>query len=222
MALTPPFPLGGKRIAFSLVPEVDALVNKLSAIFLFVLLSVAAFFLGSAYGSWQTARVDSTQATLLIGFIGAAITSAAVIVALWAILSQHRTAKAQATIAHLAANGRDKDILDAKQKFLELAADPQGMGKWASAKHDSSDEARAIRLYLNSFELISLGIQSRIIDYKIYKRWNRSTVLATWAASGAYVSELRKRTGRPMLFHEFEELARDFNDLKRPKRRFGR
>lgn len=213
--------LRGKGVYFSPRPDFNVSVNRLSALFLVAITAVLMFFVGSAHGSWQAERLDATQATLLIGFIGAGITSIAVVVALWAILSQHRTAKAQATIAHLAANGRDRDILDAKQKFLELAADPQGMGKWASAKHDSSPEARAIRLYLNSFELISLGIQSRIIDYKIYRRWNRSTVLATWAASAPYVSELRKRTGRAMLFHEFEELARDFDDLKRPKRRFG-
>ena len=187
-----------------------------------MIVAVASFFGGAAYGAWRAARLDSVQATLLIGYIGCGITSAAVIVALWAIISQHRTAKAQATIAHLSDNGRDRDILKAKAVFLELALNPKGMAKWAAEKHESSKENQAIRLYLNSFELISLGIQRRIIDYKIFKRWNRSTVLHAWSAAAPYITELRKRTGRPLLFHEFEELARDFNDLKRPKRRFGR
>lgn len=198
-------------------------VNRHSAFLLVLIVAATSFFGGSAYGSWQASNVDDgVQATLLIGFIGAGITLAAVIVALWAIISQHRTAKAQATIAHLSDNSRDRDILDAKKLFLELAQNPKGMAKWAAEKHESSDQNQAIRLYLNSFELISLGIQRRIIDYKIFKRWNRSTVLHAWAAAAPYITELRKRTGRPLLFHEFEELARDFNDLKRPKRRFGR
>ena len=198
-------------------------MNKHSAFFLLLLVGVASFFAGSAYGAWQSKISDAeAHATLVIGFIGAMITSAAVIVALWAIISQHRTAKAQATIAHLAANSRDKDILDAKQAFLELSAEGRGLARWASKKQESSDENRAIRLYLNSFELISLGIQRGIIDYKIFKRWNRSTVLHAWEAAAPYITELRKRTGRSLLFHEFEELARDFNDMKKPKRRFGR
>lgn len=163
----------------------------------------------------------SQRATLLAGGLAAFATFCAIGVAVRAIAEQKQTARIQTTIAHLAANGRDKDILAAKQKFLALASEPGGLAKWAAERYESSDESQAIRLYLNSFELISLGIQNEIIDYELFKSWNRSTILSVWSSGAPYVAELRKRTGRPALFHELQELAQDFDHDKRPVRKFG-
>jgi hypothetical protein len=66
---------------------------------------------------------------------------------------------------------------------------------------------QAIKLILNDFELIAIGVQRGIIDFEFYKRWHRSGVLRHWAYAKPFVEGLRRRTSNSALFHEFEQLA---------------
>lgn len=154
----------------------------------------------------------------MAGLLTFLITAVAVCVAVWAIAAQRHSAKAQHTIAHLSRTEADRDILEAKQTFVEKAAAPGGLAKYAHKEGCKTE--RQICTVLNHFELISLGIQCGIIDLEIFKRWNRSTVLFVWEAAAPFVTEMRKQRKSPMLWHEFEELAREFNHRKRPPRFF--
>jgi Domain of unknown function (DUF4760) len=66
--------------------------------------------------------------------------------------------------------------------------------------------------------LISIGIQGGIIDFELYKRWNRSGVIQYWKHAAPFVHQLRQRTSNMALYHEFEELARWMQGETMPKR----
>jgi len=164
--------------------------------------------------------VDETsqaEVALHVGYIAGLVTVGAIAVAMVAICMQRQTARAQATLNHLAKMEFDQDFLHAKKTFLEIEANGE-LIKYADRSSAHTKNARYIRLYLNHFELVSLGIQHKIIDYDIFKRWNRKTVQLVWTAAWPFVNKLRKEFHNDQLFVEFEELAKEFGSGKR--RRF--
>lgn len=161
-----------------------------------------------------------TLITMIASFITAAATVIVASIAIWAILSQRQTARAQHTISHLAATERDRDIIIAKRIFVDRAKRRGGLAKYAHKERGRVENA--ICKVLNHYELISLGIQSGIIDCEVFRRWNRSTVLFVWRSAAPFVAEHRKLKGSPLLWHEFEELARAFDANKNPSRKINR
>jgi hypothetical protein len=162
-------------------------------------------------------RASQAQVALHVGYIAGLVTLAAIAVAWVAILLQRQTARAQTTLHHLAKMEFDQDFLRAKRVFLEEERNGS-LTKWAARDLAHEKTARYIRLYLNHFELVSLGVQHKIIDYDIFRAWNRKTVLVVWAAASPFVHKLRKEFDNEQLFLEFEELAKEFSGGKR--RRF--
>jgi hypothetical protein len=168
--------------------------------------------------SWFAVDPSSeSEVTLHVGYLAGAITVIAIGVAIAAIFAQRQTARAHATLTHLTTMEFDEDFLRAKKMFLELEAKGD-LQKYGNRKLAHTDEARLIRIYLNHFEMVSLGLQHRIIDYDIFIKWNRKTVLLVWTAASPFVNRLRKEFHNDMLFIEFEELAKEFGGSKR--RRF--
>ncbi|MBM3528616.1 MAG: DUF4760 domain-containing protein [Alphaproteobacteria bacterium] len=151
--------------------------------------------------------------------LGAAlfISIATVGVALWGILSQRAIARRRATLEHISKMEADATFIAARRKFIELSKKPEGLAPWAADDKDTSSEAQNIRLVLNEFEIVSIGIQLGIFDYETYRRWFQLTVVRFWSHGAPYIQAVRARTNHPALFHEFEELARWMNDS--PKRR---
>lgn len=192
-------------------------------------LPALAFFLMAAFGAPSWFGPETTSATagssadieadvaMHIGYLGGAITLIAIGVAVAAIFAQRQTARAQVTLTHLTKMEFDEDFLYAKKLFLELEARGELL-KYAKRKLAHTEQARNIRIYLNHFEMVSLGVQHRIIDYDIFIKWNRKTVLLVWTAAWPFVNELRKQFHNDKLFIEFEELAKEFGTNKR--RRF--
>lgn len=168
--------------------------------------------------SWFAVDTASeAEVTLHIGYLAGAVTVLAIGVAVAAIYAQRQTARAQTTLSHLTAMEFDEDFLAAKKMFLELEAKGDLL-KYGARELAHTDEARNIRIYLNHFELVSLGLQHRIIDYDIFIKWNRKTVQLVWTAAWPFVNRLRKEFHNDKLFVEFEELAKEFGSSKR--RRF--
>lgn len=189
--------------------------------FYLIAVIAAIFFLGFLSGKYQWEFHISTgwtdTSTAISAIIGALVAVAALLVAILAIVSQRQSTRAQHTITHLAEALRDKDIIAAKMLFYEKAALPGGLAKYAHKENGKAE--MAICTVLNHYELISLGIQCGTIDYEVFKCWNKSTVLKVWADASPFISETRKLHNSPMLWHEFEELARDFSSNKNPKRK---
>jgi hypothetical protein len=156
--------------------------------------------------------MNQVGATFVIGVIAAAI-------AIWGILTQRAIARQRATFDHITNSQADADMIEARQKFIQLAKENGGLAKWSGEEHEKTTEVQAIKLVLNDFELIAIGIQRGIIDLEFYKRWHRSGVVLHWNYARPFVAALRTRTGNEMLFHEFEQLAGWFTDNKPPQRK---
>jgi hypothetical protein len=138
--------------------------------------------------------------TLLVGFVAASI-------AVWGILTQRAIARRRATFDHISKTEADADFIQARRTFIELAKQKDGLSPWSSEDCEKTAEVQAIKLILNDFELIAIGVQRGIIDFEFYKRWHRSGVLRHWAYAKPFVEGLRRRTSNSALFHEFEQLA---------------
>jgi hypothetical protein len=147
--------------------------------------------------------------------------TAAAMVAIWGIASQRSITSRQTTIQYIREAERDADMIAARKKFNELAKQPDGLGPWGTDANSTSPEAQSIRMVLNEYELIAIGIQRGILDDKTYRLWHRSAVIKNWRQASPYVIAVRMRTNNDAIFHEFEEMARWYRGgPNMPKRRF--
>lgn len=158
--------------------------------------------------------MNEVQAVVFAAFLAA-------VIAIWAIFSQRAITSRQTTLEFIRASEADRDNIEARQKFNELANDPDGMGKWARDEHSQSIQAKAIRIVLNEQELVAIAIQRGILDDTTYRRFFKSGVIKTWQNAAPYVLLRRNRTGNHALYHEVEELARWYQGAPNmPRRRF--
>ncbi len=141
------------------------------------------------------------------------------LIAIWGVLSQRAIARRQVTLDHIAHLESDRDIIEARKRFVELAKAPGGLAKWAEADQEQTEEALAIGRILNSYELISIGIQRGIIDYELFKRWHRASVLKYWERGAPFVMRIRERLSNDMFFHEFEQMTGWFKENRKPPTR---
>jgi len=148
-----------------------------------------------------------------IAFVG-------IVVAIWGVVTHRLIARRRTTLDFIARAEADKDVIDARRKFIELATNSDGgLASFAEQNKESSEEAQSIQLILNEFELAAIGIQRGIIDLEVYKRWNRSTVVTYWEHALPFVTRLRARTQNSAYYHEFEQMAGWLKENKMPKRR---
>jgi len=151
--------------------------------------------------------------TLGIAFVSSLIAAA---VALWGFQYQRASNRRRNTFEHIVRMEADQSFIDARRKLIELSKTSAGLAAWAAEDKEASYEAQSIRLVLNQFEIVSIGIELGILDFETYKRWFQSTVIRFWAHSEHYVKSLRARTNNPSLFHEFEAMAQWMRDGKAP------
>jgi Domain of unknown function (DUF4760) len=150
-------------------------------------------------------------AFLLVGSLGA-------IVSVWGVTTQRAIARRRATLDHIAHSERDGDVIAARKKFIAAAKNPGGLALWADEDKEQTEEAQAIKSVLNEFELIAIGIQRGIIDYELYRRWNKSSVVRYWSNSAPFIFSLRSRLKNDAIYHEFEEMARWMKGEAMPRR----
>jgi hypothetical protein len=117
---------------------------------------------------------------------------------------------------------KDESLLRAKKRFNELTKEDGGLAKWADEKNWASDQTEAIRVVLNQFELVAVGVQRGILDLEIYRRWYKSGVLRHWAQAAPFVMAMREKLNNPMVFYEFEQLVLWLRDYKTPRRSWWR
>jgi hypothetical protein len=154
--------------------------------------------------------------TLAIALISSLVAAS---VALWGFQFQRASARRRNTFEHIVRMEADQAFIDARRKFIELSKTATGLVIWATEEKESSYEAQSIRLVLNQFEIVSIGIELGILDFETFKRWFHSTVIRFWAHAESYIKSLRARTNNPALFHEFESLAQWMKDGKVPPAR---
>jgi hypothetical protein len=143
----------------------------------------------------------------------------AVAVAIWGVLSQRAIARRQATLEYISHLESDRDIIEARKMFVELAKAPGGVAGWAEADKEQTEQALAIGRILNSYELAAIGIQRGIIDYELFKRWHKTSAIKYWERGGPFIMRIRERLNNDMFFHEFEEMVRWLKEQKKPPSR---
>ncbi len=109
-------------------------------------------------------------------------------------------------------------MIRARSKFIEMTKRDGGLASYADLSNESTEETQYIRTVLNEFELYAIGIQRGIIDFELYKRWNRSGVIRYWTHAAPFIYQLRARTKNDALYYEFEELVRWMKGEAMPKR----
>jgi len=160
-----------------------------------------------------------TAGVLLFGVPLALIIAAlAALIAIWAVITQRIIARRRATLNHIIRQESDSELIKSRQLFITTAKSNGGLVPWSEEDKEKSNQAQAIRLFLNEFELISISIQKGIIDYEMYKRWNKSGTLGVWASAAPFIYRLRERLDNDAIFHEFEQLANWLKDDRMPKR----
>lgn len=168
--------------------------------------TAAGAFLGSAWALRHFRTATETGATLFVGYVGAAVAIAAAIVAIWGVYSQRVLTRRQTTIQHIAALKADRSIQETIKKFIEISKGQDNMATWANADREGEENTLAITTVLNTFELMSTGIQRGIFEYALIKQYHASTIKRFWTAAHPFVVAVRNRTNTPTLWIEFEAL----------------
>jgi hypothetical protein len=157
------------------------------------------------------ASLNEVEAILLGALIAA-------ILAAWAVVTQRIVTRRLTTIQRLAEIEADRDMIEARNAFNVLS-NPGGKLSTIANAHDlSQEETDHIRAVLNTYEQTSVGIQFGILDFKIVRAVQRSSLLRDWSRSAPFVYKLRAELNNPAIYHEFEELARWLQDRKMPRR----
>lgn len=137
-------------------------------------------------------------ATLAVGCVAAMF-------AYWGIQSQRGIARRRATLDFIMKTETDGDMIRARLKFIELTKNINGLGPWAALDKENTDETQKIKLILNEFELIAIGIKQGIIDKNLYCNWFKSGAIKHWDHAEPFVNILRSRTGNNALYAEFQQ-----------------
>jgi hypothetical protein len=141
-----------------------------------------------------------------------------VLIAAWGVISQRAIARRLATMNLLVSLDSDKALIDARKTFINLAATPPNLIACAQRANWSTQDAEAIRLVLNQFELVSIGIQRGVLDFEFYKRWYKSAVVRHWKTAHPFVVELRRLMKNELVYYEFQQLAGWMESDRRPPR----
>lgn len=142
----------------------------------------------------------------------------AFLVAVWGVMSSRRISSRQVTVEQMSSTLNDSDYIKARKLFVDISRIPGQAAICAQDENIYSKQSQAIRLVLNNWELISIGIQRGIIDYGIVERFHRGAIITDWEISAPFVLELRRRIKNPKIYVEFEVLARWMRKERLPKR----
>lgn len=138
-------------------------------------------------------------------------------IAIWAIRSQRASARRHATIAFIQQSEGDREIIEARQRFIALASENGKLAEIADRPFDD-DDMSAVRRTLNQFELVSTAIQFDVFDLELYRRWNKTTVLRYAKLAKPFIDRLQERLENRSIYHELSELVRWMEESP-PKRR---
>lgn len=171
-----------------------------------VLSATFGWLCGASYTLAQLKPVDSTIATLLVGFLAAILAILAALIAVWGVYSQRVLARRQATMTHITTTNADASVQKTISQFIGLTRGQQNLAHFADKDKIGSDEQLCIISVLNHFELISTGIQRGIFEYELINQYQANSIKRYWAAAHPFVVALRQRVGIETLWIEFEKL----------------
>lgn len=162
---------------------------------------------------------DAAAATGLLRFwalYGSAITGGAVIVsalcAITVILANRTIARKRATLDLILHIESDGDLIDARNKMIDLKKSTNRSGVYGTEDKRDSDEAKAIRTTLNIDELVAVQIVEGVIDERVYRRWFNKAFIDDYKSMTGYIEAVREYKKNPNVFRELELLAKRWED----------
>lgn len=136
---------------------------------------------------------------------GAVVLSA--IAAFGVIYSGRNIARRRGTLDLILHIQSDKELIDAREKFIDLKAASTKMETFGHEAQRKSDEAKTIRKVLNIHELTAVAIQEGVIDERVFRRWFNKAYIDDFRACEQYVTAVRNSRGNQAILKEFEILA---------------
>ena len=128
------------------------------------------------------------------------------------IRQQRLIARRRATIDFIEKRKWDADYLTARQAFILLRDDKdRPIEYWADPQQQDRPERTTIRNILNDYELMAVGIREDIFDESLYRQWWKSTLLADWQATNAFIEAVQSEI-KPQIYSNFRELADAWNE----------
>lgn len=164
---------------------------------------------------------NAQAATGFIAFwnmYGSAITGGAVIVsaicAFAVILANRSIARKRATLDLILHIESDGDLIDARNKMIDLKKSKTRSGTWGTEDQRDSEEAKTIRTTLNINELVAVQIAEGVIDERVYRKWFNKAFIDDYKSMTGYIEAVREYKRNPAVFGELEKLARRWDDDK--------
>lgn len=155
--------------------------------------------------------MNQIEAILLTAFVTA-------ILAVWAIITQRVVSRRVATLEYIARAESDKDLIEARNAFIEITKDDGELLKYADSNLFTEQKAHQIRIVLNEREQLAVGIQFGVLDRSYIKRYLRGALIRDFRLAAPFIYKIRGNLNNSAVYHEFEDLVRSFTDKKMPKR----
>jgi Domain of unknown function (DUF4760) len=116
-------------------------------------------------------------------------------------------ARRRATLDLIMSEQSSELMIGIRQKFLTLKQAGH-LVQYAGPAQASSDETAALRAVLNRYELISIGINEKTLNSRVYKNYSRTTFVTDWIACKPFVMQRRQTMNNPKIYSEYEVLAK--------------
>ncbi|SFV87850.1 hypothetical protein MNB_SUP05-SYMBIONT-5-1023 [hydrothermal vent metagenome] len=146
--------------------------------------------------------LNSQASTSIAGFL-------IIIISVVAIYMQRKTAKQKATIEYLRILSTD-DRLKKAGKILRIYYNDNEKNIAIIASSDKKD-IKEIKLevvfLLNYFESLAIGVKVGIYDFNTVRLSRKQQIIHTSKYSQSYFTEIRKKSGNPLLFENLEWLS---------------
>lgn len=132
----------------------------------------------------------------------------------WGVWSARRTARQRATLDLI-----EKVESTGHYRSLHSTFASRRRSNNFSPLHDpmpgDEDDRQAVLDYLNHYELVSIGIRSKILDGTIYKRWMFGPFIRDWNAASEFIQRERWKWDtkkctweyHPKLFEHYQSVA---------------
>lgn len=141
---------------------------------------------------------------------GAVVLSA---IAAFIMIGTHRlNARRGKTLDLILHHQSDGDLVSARFEFNKIKAGTTKFVTYAEKDKADSPQFEAIRKVLNIHELTAVAVEEGVIDERVYRRWNNTTVKDDYKATRDFIERLRETRSSPNAYCEFERLAKAWSE----------
>lgn len=128
-----------------------------------------------------------------VGISAVAITGAAIFAWIW---QRGGIARRTLTFKTLEEQMWDKDFIEQRKIFVGLRENhgSSDLEDFAKEENDDDDKAQSIRIILNNYELMCIGIKQGVLDEEMIRQYHRSTWVKDYERMKPYIAAVRKKT----------------------------